>query len=97
MYQFVLLLKAINEIALLALFGQGVLYLFAGARRHGNPIYFVFKTVTLPVMKFARMITPRVVLDQHIGWVALFLLLLAEVVLIAAKIHLYLQAGGAAR
>ncbi len=96
MYQLVVLLKAVNEIALLALMGQGVLYLFAGARRNSNPIYFVFKTITLPVMKFARMITPRLVLDQHIGWVALFILLLAEIVLIAAKIHLFLQAGGAA-
>jgi hypothetical protein len=94
MYQIVIILKAINEIALLALVGQGILFLFAGAKRDSNPIYFVFKTLTLPVMKFARLITPRFVLDQHIGFVALFLLLVAEALLIAAKIYLYIEASG---
>ncbi len=94
MYQIVIILKAINEIALLALVGQGILFLFAGAKRDNNPIYFVFKTLTLPVMKFARLITPRFVLDQHIGFVALFLLLVAEALLIAAKIYLYIEASG---
>jgi hypothetical protein len=37
-----------------------------------------------------------VILDQHIGWVALFLLLLAEALLIIAKITLHLEAAGAA-
>ena len=94
MYQIVIILKAINEIALLALVGQGILFLFAGAKRDSNPIYFVFKTLTLPVMKFARLITPRFVLDQHIGFVALFRLLVAEALLIAAKIYLYIEASG---
>lgn len=95
MYQLVVILKAINEIALLSLIAQGILFLFAGARRDTNPIYLLFKTLTLPVMKFARLITPRIVIDQHIGFVALFLLLALEAALIAAKIYLYLQAGGA--
>jgi uncharacterized protein YggT (Ycf19 family) len=95
MYQLVIILKAINEIALLALVGQGILFLFAGAKRDSNPIYFLFKTLTSPVMKFARLVTPRFVLYQHIGFVALFLLLVAEALLIAAKIYLYLEASGA--
>jgi hypothetical protein len=95
MYQLVVILKALNEIALLSLLGQGILFLFAGAKRDSNPVYFLFKTLTSPVMKFARLITPRFVLDQHIGFVALFLLLVAEALLIAAKIYLYLEAGGA--
>jgi uncharacterized protein YggT (Ycf19 family) len=94
MYQLVIILKAINEIALLSLLGQGILFLFAGAKRDSNPVYFLFKTLTSPVMKFARLVTPRFVLDQHIGFVALFLLLVAEALLIAAKIYLYLEAGG---
>ena len=95
MYQIVIILKAINEIALLALIGQGIMFLFAGAKRDSNPIYFVFKTLTLPVMKFARLMTPRIVINQHIGFVALFLLLAAEALLIAAKIYLYIEASGA--
>jgi uncharacterized protein YggT (Ycf19 family) len=88
------MLKAINEIALLALLAQGILYLFAGAKRDTNPIYFLFKTITSPIMKLTRTITPRIVIDQHIGFVALFILLAAEVALIAAKIYLYLEAAG---
>lgn len=95
MYQLVIILKAINEIALLSLLAQGVMFLFAGAKRDSNVIYFIFKTITSPVMKLARAITPRFVLDQHIGFVALFILLVAEVLLIAAKIYFYLEAGGA--
>ena len=95
MYQLIIILKAINEIALLALLGQGIVFLFAGAKRDTNPIYFIFKTITSPVMKLARLITPRIVIDQHIGWVALFILLLLEVLLIAAKIYFHLQAAGA--
>ena len=97
MGQLVIIIKALNEIALLSMLGQGILYLFAGAKRDTNPVYFLFKTLTSPVMKFARFITPRIVLDQHIGFVALFLLLALEVLLIAAKIYLVVQAGGAAQ
>lgn len=97
MYQLVVILKAMNEIALLSLIAQGILYLFAGARRDSNPVYFIFKTITSPVFKFARAITPRIVLDQHIGFVALLLLIVFEVLLIAAKIHLVFQASGAVR
>lgn len=96
MYQLVVILKAVNEVALLALLGQGLMYLFAGARRDTNLIYLLFKTVASPAMKFTRMITPRIVLDQHIGFVALFILLALEVLLILAKIHFYLQASGKA-
>jgi len=93
MYQLVIILKSINEIALMALIGQGALYLLAGAKREGNVVYFILKTMTMPVFKFARWITPRVILDQHLGWVALFIVLLAEVLLISAKITLHVQAA----
>lgn len=95
MYVLVVILKAINEIALIALVSQGALYVLAGSKRENNFVYFILKTMTMPAMKFTRLITPRVILDQHIGWVALFILLLAEVLLIAAKISLHLQATGA--
>lgn len=94
MFQLITVLKAINEIALCALLGQGILFLFAGRKRDSNPVYFLFKTIAAPVMKVARAITPRIVIDQHIGFVALFLLLVLEAFLIAAKIYLYIDAGG---
>jgi hypothetical protein len=94
MYQLVIILKAMNEIALLALIGQGALYVLAGAKREGNIVYFILKSVTSPVMKFARLITPRIILDQHIGFVALFILLILEALLITAKIYFHLQGAG---
>jgi len=93
MFQLVVILKALNEIALAALISQGVLYLFAGAKRDTNFVYFILKSMTMPVMKFTRLITPRIVLDQHLGWVALFILVLTEMLLIAAKIYLHIQAA----
>lgn len=96
MYQLIVILKALNEVALLSLLGQGIMFLFAGAKRDTNLIYLLFKTIASPVMKFTRMITPRIVLDQHIGFVALFILLALEVLLILAKVHFYLQASGKA-
>ena len=96
MHVLILILKAMNEIALMALLSQGALFVLAGSKREGNFVYFILKTLTMPVMKFARLITPRVILDQHIGWVALLLLLLAEALLIIAKITLHLEAAGAA-
>lgn len=92
MLQLVIVLKALNEVALMALLGQGALYILAGARRDTNPVYAILKAVTSPVMKLARLVTPRVVLDQHIGFVALFLVLVMEVVLIAAKVYLVVGA-----
>lgn len=92
MLQLVIILKALNEVALMALLGQGALFVLAGAKRENNPIYALLKVVTSPVMKLARLLSPRFVVDQHIGFVALFLVLLAEAVLIALKVSLIVAA-----
>jgi hypothetical protein len=55
MLQFVIILKALNEVALMALLGQAALYVLAGSRRDSNPIYALLKAVTSPVMKLARL------------------------------------------
>jgi len=96
MFQLIVILKAVNEVALLALLAQGLLYLFTGAKRDENAIYYVFKTITRPVFRMVRFITPRVVLDQHLGFVVFLLLVTIEILLIAAKIYLFLEAGGKA-
>jgi hypothetical protein len=92
MLQLVVIAKAINEVALMALLGQGALYVLAGAKRETNPVYAILKAITSPVMKLSRAITPRVVLDQHIGFVALFVVLIVEALLIVAKVYLVLAA-----
>ncbi len=93
MYQLVVILKGINEVALMALLGQAALYVLAGSRRETNIVYSMLKTVTSPIMKATRWIAPRFVVDQHIGFLALFFLLLIEAVLIVFKIRLYLAAA----
>ena len=67
-------LRALVEVALLALLGQGLLALLAGGRRDSNPIYILFKVVTKPAIRAARWITPKLVIDRHIPFVAFFLL-----------------------
>ncbi|MCX7137747.1 MAG: hypothetical protein NTW47_14200 [Proteobacteria bacterium] len=93
MYQLVIILKGLNEVALMALLGQGALYILAGSKRDGNIVYSMLKTVTAPVMKATRWIAPRFIVDQHIGFLALFFLLVLEAILIVIKIRLYLAAA----
>jgi hypothetical protein len=89
----VTILKALNEVALYALLGQGILYLFAGARRNQNFVYNLLKAITSPAMKVTRAIAPRFVVDEHIPFLTLFLVLLLEFILIVAKLYLLTQAG----
>lgn len=67
-------LRAITEVALLTLIGQGILALLAGNRRTGNPIYQLFLVVTRPVMKVVRFISPPQIIDKHLPFVAFFVL-----------------------
>jgi hypothetical protein len=88
-----IILKGLVELVLLVLLGQGILFLFTGANRHQNIVYRLFATVTAPVMKATRFITPRFVVDPHIWAVALFLLLVLWFVALALKVHFVLAQG----
>ena len=90
MYEIIVILKGLTEVAGVAMLGQGVLWVIAGARRGQNPIYGIFKTLTSPVMKVTRWITPRVILDRHLGLIAFFLLMVLWLILTFAKIGLVL-------
>ena len=89
-----IILKGLIEVALLVLVGQGILFVFAGSSRHQNLFYRMFVTVTQPIMKAVRFITPRFIVDQHIGLVAFFLLLMLWVVALALKVHFFVEQGG---
>ena len=91
MYEIIVILKALTEVAGVAMLGQGVLWVIAGSTRDQNIVYGLFRTLTSPVMKAARWVTPRVVLDQHIGLVAFFLLLVLWLGLTAMKIKIVLD------
>ena len=88
-----IIFKALVEMALLVMVGQGVLFIFAGANRHQNLVYRIFATVTQPLMKATRFITPRFIVDQHIGRVAFFLLVVLWFVALALKVHFFVEQG----
>jgi hypothetical protein len=69
----VVILKALAELAFLFLLGRGLLYLLAGQKRGGNMFYQVFCIVTDPLLRAARWVTPNIVLDRHIPFVAAML------------------------
>lgn len=89
----VLILKALAEIAGLTLLGQGVLYVLAGGNREHNVFYKVLRTITMPVMRATRLITPRVVADAHIGVAAFFLVAGLWMALVLLKAKLMYEAG----
>ena len=96
LYDIIVILKALTEVAGVAFLGQGVLWVLAGSRRDQNIVYNLFKTITSPVTKFTRLITPRVIIDAHIGLVAFFLLIVLWLVLTAFKIKMVLDGAAAA-
>ena len=88
----VVILKAIAEIVLIAMLSQGLLHVL-GARNDNNFVYRVFSTVNAPAFKATRFVTPRFIVDQHIGYVTFFLLSVAWVALVLAKVHYVLERG----
>lgn len=68
------LVKAVIEVAMLALLGQFIVGIFAWGRRANNIVYRLFQTVASPFTWVVRKVTPRVVLDAHIPLATLLLL-----------------------
>jgi hypothetical protein len=95
MYEIIVILKALTEVAGVAFLGQGILWVIAGAKREQNIVYNLFRTLTSPFTRVTRAITPRVIIDAHIGLVAFFLLLVLWIALTALKIKLVLDAAAA--
>ena len=85
--------KLIAEIALMALAGQMLLGLLAGAKRDSNLFYQLLQVITNPVVKGVRVLTPRVVLDRHIPIAALGLVAIVWLVATIGKISLCVRIG----
>jgi len=62
----VVVIKALAELAGMFLLGRGLLWVLAGRKRMDNIFYQVLSIVTDPVIRAARFIAPRVVMDKHI-------------------------------
>ena len=86
-------IKLVAEIALLALVGRFILGLLAGAKRAGNPFYAVLDVLVRPFIRLTRLITPKLVLDQHVPLAPFFLLLFVWLLASGYKISLCVQLG----
>jgi uncharacterized protein YggT (Ycf19 family) len=67
-------LQTLMLVAALSLFGQLIVGAFNWGRRHENFVYQLFEILTKPVVSVVRVITPRLIVDQHVPMVAFLLL-----------------------
>jgi len=72
------------------LLAQLIVGLFNWNRRHQNAIYGFFAVLTRPFVRLTRVITPRIVVDQHVPMVTFLLLFFAyfAVVILLYKVCL---------
>jgi len=70
-----IILHTLILVAGLSLLGQGIVAIFNWRRRQENFVYQLFSIVSRPVVSVVRLITPRVILDEHVPLVAFLLLL----------------------
>jgi hypothetical protein len=87
------ILKAVAELALMALAGRFIVGLLAGANRERNAFWQILDLVARPPLRLARWISPKVVLDRHIPLAAFFLTAFVWLVALQAKVSHCLQAG----
>lgn len=87
------ILKLLAEIALMSLAARWVLGLLAGKRRDQNLFYQLFQVVTRPLIAGARLLSPRVVLDQHLPLVASLLMLFVWIFATLTKIDICVRIG----
>jgi hypothetical protein len=93
MLTFLNLLQLVLYIPLLALIGQGVLYVLAGPRRQDNFFYRLLQLLSKPFTFVVRKLTPRQVADKHVPVITLFLIFLAYLMVTFEKINLCVQIG----
>jgi hypothetical protein len=87
------IVKLLAEIALLAMAGQWVLGLLAGAKRAQNLFYQLLQVLTRPFVAGARLITPKIVIDRHVPLVAFLLMAFVWIGATVAKISICVRIG----
>lgn len=80
MLAFLNIVQLVLYIALLALLGQGVLYVLAGGKRDSNVFYKLLQVLAKPFTLPVRKITPRQISDAQVPVVTFLLLLILYVV-----------------
>jgi hypothetical protein len=90
------LLQVMLYIPLLALLGQGVLFMLSGQQRQGNVFYQLLQIISKPFTWPLRKLMPHRVADQHIPLIAFFALLILSFVVFAERGYLMCVATGQA-
>jgi hypothetical protein len=70
MFELAVIIKALMEVALLGLIGQGLLYMLAGKQRDRNVFYQMVKAVASPPMALAKLLSPSRFPPLWVGCVA---------------------------
>jgi hypothetical protein len=90
---FLQLLQLILYIPLLALVGQGLLFVLAGPKRDSNFFYRLLQVLSKPFTLIVRRITPARVADRQVPIVTFFLVLIAYFVVTFERIDLCVKLG----
>ena len=93
MLTFLNLLQLILYIPLLALAGQGLLFVLAGPKRDTNFFYRLLQLLSKPFTLVVRKLTPAKVGNHQVPIVTFLLVLLAYVVVSFEKIDLCMRVG----
>ncbi len=80
-------LQLLVYIGLLAMLGQGLLYILAGQKRQQNLFYQLFQILNKPWFALARWLSPARVAQQHHGYVGFFVLSVLYLAITLAKIE----------
>lgn len=87
------IVKLIAEIAGMALLGQWIVGLLAGAKREKNFFYQLLAVIGKPFVLAARLISPKFVLERHLPLVAFLVVLMIWVLVVILKIQHCVQIG----
>lgn len=76
MLAFLNIVQLVLYIALLALLGQGILYVLAGGKRDSNVFYKLLQVLAKPFTLPVRKITPKQISDAQVPLVTFLLLMI---------------------
>ncbi|HEY6087148.1 MAG TPA: hypothetical protein VIV84_05360 [Burkholderiaceae bacterium] len=93
MLTFLNLLQLILYIPLLALAGQGALYVLAGHKRDSNFFYRLLQLLSKPFTLAMRRMTPAKVADHQVPIVTFFVLVVVYFVVTFERIDLCMKVG----
>ncbi len=68
------LLFSLSTYGMLLLAGQGVVYFLSFGKHETNAVYRLLRLIATPIVKPVRFITPKIIIDKHVPFVAFLIL-----------------------